>query len=209
MTSASQKSSLGLANPSRITPDVASDSSEKRGRILDAALSHFLRYGVKRTSVDDVAREAGIAKGTVYLYFDSKTALFSAIAERLCADTLAEARGIVGEAKPLTERIVKFLDCHVGKPHRLVAQSPHVAELAASKQAIAKASYDALDRRMKALLRGLLAEAGIVEARATEMFLAAARGTLRTGDAAAKPYRTRLTAMTDVLIAGLTSEVER
>jgi hypothetical protein len=41
------------------------------------------------------------------------------------------------------------------------------------------------------------------------MFLAAAIGTLRTGDAAGKPYRTRLTAMTDVLIAGLTSEVER
>ena len=58
MTSASQKSSSALENPSRTTRDAAADSSEKRIRILDAALSLFLRYGVKRTSIDDVAREA-------------------------------------------------------------------------------------------------------------------------------------------------------
>jgi AcrR family transcriptional regulator len=209
MTSASQKSSSALENPSRTTRDAAADSSEKRIRILDAALSLFLRYGVKRTSIDDVAREAGIAKGTVYLYFDSKTALFAAIAARLCADTLAQARGIIRDAKPLTERIVAFLDCYVGKTHRLAAQSPHVAELAASKEAIATATYEGLDRRMRSLLKGLLAEAGIVDAGATEMFLAAALGTLRTGDIEERTYRTRLSAMTNILIAGLTRKVER
>jgi AcrR family transcriptional regulator len=63
----------------------------KRSRILDAAQSLFLRYGVKRTSLDDVVREAGIAKGTLYLYFNFKDALFAAIAERLCVEMLRYA----------------------------------------------------------------------------------------------------------------------
>lgn len=44
----------------------------KEQAILDAARGLFLHYGFKKTSVDDIAREAGIAKGTVYLYFKNK-----------------------------------------------------------------------------------------------------------------------------------------
>ncbi len=47
-------------------------------QILEAALRVFQRDGFRRATVDDVAREAGITKGTVYLYFDSKEALFIA-----------------------------------------------------------------------------------------------------------------------------------
>jgi AcrR family transcriptional regulator len=200
---------LALANPSRSTPEAAPDNSEKRIRILDAAQSLFLRYGVKRTSVDDVAREAGIAKGTVYLYFETKTALFGALADRLCSDILNLARGIVAEARPAPERLVAFLDCYVGQTHRLIEESPHVAELTASKEAISAAAYENLDREMKALLGGLLDEIGVTNDKASEMFVAAALGTLQTGGIAEKPYRVRLTAITTVLIAGLTGEVDR
>ena len=55
-------------------------NTNKQERILDAAQRLFVRYGVKRTSVDDIVREAGIAKGTLYLYYDSKNALFAAVA---------------------------------------------------------------------------------------------------------------------------------
>ena len=50
----------------------------KEARILDSAERLFRRYGVKRTSIEDVAREAGIAKGTFYLYYSSKEELFTA-----------------------------------------------------------------------------------------------------------------------------------
>ncbi|MFN3651042.1 MAG: TetR/AcrR family transcriptional regulator [Armatimonadota bacterium] len=43
-----------------------------RDRILDAADLLFARYGYRKTSVEDLAREAGIGKGTIYLYFPSK-----------------------------------------------------------------------------------------------------------------------------------------
>ena len=178
MTSASPKFSSVPANPFRETPDAVIDGTDKRDRILDAAQSLFVRYGVKRTSIDDVAREAGIAKGTVYLSFESKAALFAAIADRLCANTLADARRIILAATPLTERLVGMLDCYIGATHRLVAQSPHIAELTASKEALSAAAFDTLDRHIRSLLSALLSEAGITHDGATDMLLAAAKGTL-------------------------------
>ena len=44
----------------------------KRQRILDAAAALFIKYGYRKTNISDVAKQAGVAKGTVYLYFKSK-----------------------------------------------------------------------------------------------------------------------------------------
>jgi AcrR family transcriptional regulator len=186
-----------------------SAGSDKRSRILDAAQSLFLRYGVKRTALDDVVREAGIAKGTLYLYFDSKDALFAGIAERLCAETLRNAENAIASSSSLTTRIVDCLDASIGSMHRLTAQSPHIVELTESKEALAAAIFSALNRKMKALLRQVLRDGGIKRADAMDMFFAAALGTLRTGDSGAKPYRARLTAMTDILVAGLRRHAPR
>jgi AcrR family transcriptional regulator len=209
MTSASPKSSSVLANPSPARPNAAVEGSDKRDRILDAAQRLFVRYGMKRTSIEDVAREAGIAKGTVYLSFNSKAELFAAIADRLCANTLADARSIVLEAMPLSERLVGLLDCYIGVTHRLVAQSPHIAELTASKEALAAAAFDTLDKQIRSLLGTLLNEAGITRDGAADMFLAAGMGTLHTGDCAEQPYRSRLTALVDTLMAGLGGGAKR
>jgi AcrR family transcriptional regulator len=203
MTSASPKSSSVPANHSRTPPDAADDAIDKRERILDAAQKLFVRYGVKRTSIDDVAREAGIAKGTVYLSFQSKAEIFAAIADRLCASTLSDAKRIAVEAAPLTERLVGMLDCYIGAPHRLVAQSPHIAELTMSKEALSAAAFDTLDGHIRFLLGALLGEAGIARDGAIDMLLAAGSGTLHTGDCAEQPYRARLTAMVGTLVAGL------
>src|ERR1043165_9431557 len=50
--------------------------------ILDAALAVFAQKGFAATRLDDVAARAGITKGTIYLYFDSKQALFEALARQ-------------------------------------------------------------------------------------------------------------------------------
>jgi AcrR family transcriptional regulator len=180
-----------------------STGGDKRGAILDAAQNLFLRYGVKRTALDDVAREAGVAKGTLYLYFDSKDKIFAAIAERLCAEVLRNAEAAIASSASITDQLVGCLDAYIGSTHRLVAQSPHIAELTESKEALAAATFGTLHRKMKDLLRTVLRRGGIERTDAVEMFLAAAIGTLKTGDSAAKPYRARLTALTEILVEGL------
>jgi AcrR family transcriptional regulator len=208
MTSASPKFLSVPASLSQVQPNAAIEGIDKRERILDAAQRLFVRYGVKRTSIDDVAQEAGIAKGTVYLSFKSKAELFAAIADRLCANTHADAQRIILEATPLVERLVGILDCYIGATHRLVAQSPHIAELTASKEALSAAAFDTLERHIRSLLGALLREEGIAHDGAVDMFLAAGKGTLETGDVAEQPYRARLTAMVNTLVAGLACDAK-
>jgi AcrR family transcriptional regulator len=73
-------------------PDQDERQRVKRERILEAATDLFVRLGYRKTSMDDVARQAGIAKGTVYLYYRNKAELvFHAIAleERAYLQNLA------------------------------------------------------------------------------------------------------------------------
>ena len=56
---------------------VIHEKSDKHQRILDAALTLFQRKGYEPISLEEIAREAGIAKGTLYLYFRDKEDLFS------------------------------------------------------------------------------------------------------------------------------------
>ena len=54
----------------------------RRDELLDAAQRLFTRNGLAQTSVADIAAEAGVAKGSVYRYFESKEALLSALKDR-------------------------------------------------------------------------------------------------------------------------------
>ena len=59
-----------------------SDSAKPNAIVL-AGLQLFTQYGYRKTSVDDIARVAQVAKRTVYLHFENKAAVFLAILEYL------------------------------------------------------------------------------------------------------------------------------
>ena len=59
-----------------------SDSGDRHGRILDAAERSFTQAGFHRTTVQDVAREAGMSPGNLYRYFPSKDAIVAGLVER-------------------------------------------------------------------------------------------------------------------------------
>ena len=66
------------------------DPAERAGRILDAAARLLLRYGHDRTTINDIAREAGVAKGSVYAHWRSRDRLFLALLRREQAVLLAQ-----------------------------------------------------------------------------------------------------------------------
>jgi len=85
-------------------------AERKRRRIVKAASSLFVRQGYRRTSVEEIARSAGVAKGTVYLYFGSKTdIMLCAIIEekRRFFDAL---RPCLDPALPPGERLGLYLE---------------------------------------------------------------------------------------------------
>ncbi len=53
-------------------------SDEKRSRLLDAALATFVRFGFRKTSMEEVARAADVSRQTLYLHFATKEDLFRA-----------------------------------------------------------------------------------------------------------------------------------
>src|SRR5581483_8081518 len=84
-------------------------TTQKQDSILDAARAVFSRDGYAASSVEDVAAEAGIAKGTVYLYFKSKEELYLAALLRELRAFAAEYRAQMDRADGLREKLEAFL----------------------------------------------------------------------------------------------------
>jgi AcrR family transcriptional regulator len=73
-------------------PDApAQQDSAKRRQIMDGAREVFLGQGFDAASMTEIARKAGVSKGTLYVYFDSKEQLFEAIAHEACG---VQAEGV-------------------------------------------------------------------------------------------------------------------
>jgi len=75
----------------RILPAAGDEESAKRRQIVDGARAVFLAQGFDAASMNDIARAAGVSKGTLYVYFTNKEQLFEAIVEQECE---AQAEGI-------------------------------------------------------------------------------------------------------------------
>lgn len=73
---------------------------DKRETILDAAARAFARLGFKKTSIDAIARAAGVAKGTVYLACQSKEELFYQAVHRDLRDWIGEVGKMIDPRQP-------------------------------------------------------------------------------------------------------------
>ena len=105
-----------LARPA--APKPPQSAAEKRDAILKAATQVFARRGFFQAQVADVARAAGIAAGTVYLYFRSKDELLVSIFERTMRETLAEGEATIGEVKDPPERLRRIARLHLERMGR-------------------------------------------------------------------------------------------
>ena len=95
----------------RTSPRWQRRKEARPAEIVAAALEVFVERGFAATKVADVARRAGVTKGTVYLYFESKEALFKAVVRETIVPVIAKgealARGFTGSASELLEQLVR------------------------------------------------------------------------------------------------------
>jgi AcrR family transcriptional regulator len=108
--------------------------------ILTAALDVFTERGFAATKLEDVARKAGVTKGTIYLYYESKEALFKAIVRGTIVPVIAKgeelAQSFTGSARELFERLVREYWRLVGEtalagiPKLMMAEAGNFPELA-------------------------------------------------------------------------------
>src|SRR5258708_10084158 len=187
----------------------------KRMAILDAALKLFSQYGYRRTSIDDIAHEAEIAKGTVYLSFKSKEEIFRALCESLIERTEAAVKLARDTSGPIDERLIAMLEAKFGLLFDTVYRSAHAAELMDSKNRLSADLFAQSGRRYMKVLREVIEEArraGELElsrmkldaSDLTELLVAAAHGIESNATSPAR-YHRRLREIVRVIVAGLSA----
>lgn len=83
---------------------------QRRQVLLDAALDEFYERGFTAARMDDIANRAGLSKGTIYLYFDSKTALFTSLVESLTQPNVEIIETLARSCAPVQTLIREFTD---------------------------------------------------------------------------------------------------
>jgi len=192
------------------------DAAARRAEILEAALRVFGQYGYRRTSVDDIAREAGIAKGTIYLSFASKEEVFQALAHHLSQQMLTSAEAASRQPGTTADKLAAMHVAWFGTYAETITRSPHAAELLDAKHRLSASLVADGARRYRRLVREVIAEAdatgeldleavGLTAGTAAELLIAAARGLEPSPDSLAA-YRRSLSTLARVMITGLSSK---
>jgi AcrR family transcriptional regulator len=100
--------------------------------ILDAALTVFAEKGFAAARMDDIAARAGVTKGTIYLYFDSKEAVFKTLVRESIGDTLTrvtgEANRLEGSATDMLRAILRIIGHFMRTSDRVVLPKIVIAE---------------------------------------------------------------------------------
>jgi AcrR family transcriptional regulator len=108
--------------------------------IISAALEVFADRGFAATTLEDIARKAGVTKGTIYLYFENKEALFKALIRGTIVPVIAKgeaiAQAFTGSARDLFEKLVREYWRLVGEtslssiPRLMIAEAGNFPQLA-------------------------------------------------------------------------------
>src|ERR1700731_1714828 len=134
----------------------AKESSAKPNAVVRAALELFARYGYRKTSIDNIADAAQVAKRTVYLHFENKAAVFLAILEYLGGQVrqrCADAERMRGTP---VDRLRGLLDAYFGMAFELFSKSAHMPELEETFSKLARARIGDLNSEYEARLARFL-----------------------------------------------------
>lgn len=87
----------------------ASQTATTRDAILDAAENLLARFGYKKMTIDDLAREVGIGKGSIYLHFTSKEEIALSHIDRIIERLKARLRDIAATDRPIEQKLESML----------------------------------------------------------------------------------------------------
>ncbi len=145
-----------------MSPPIEPD--ERRVALLQAAIGVFFRYGLHKTSMDDVARAAGISRQGLYRHFSSKEELFGETVRFVVNDALhAAIAALDDDNATLPARLEAAVLAWSGLHFSHLSTSAHVAEiLAAAAGPLGNTVEDARRRFADAIARALR-QSGVAE----------------------------------------------
>ena len=109
------------------------DADPKREAILAAAFTQFSRYGFRKTSMEDIAKEAGTSRGSLYSYFQNKEEIFRGLSadlhERSLGDAESHLKGAASADLDLALRVEAALIARLAPFQEVMTQSEHGSEI--------------------------------------------------------------------------------
>ena len=147
-------------------------SDARPGEIIAAALAVFAEKGFAGARLDDIAARAGISKGALYLYFETKDELFKAVVREAVAPNLDLVEGLVAQSVLPFDTLVRLLFARLGEilvETRLGAVAKMVIGESRNFPELARVWHDDVVSRGLAVITGAIAAAQ-------------ARGEVRPGD---------------------------
>ncbi|MFL5277582.1 MAG: TetR/AcrR family transcriptional regulator [Myxococcales bacterium] len=99
--------------------------NDKRARILDAAVRVFAERGFFGATVAEIARAAGVADGTIYLYFKNKDDVLLRLFDEKMTELLGEAKTAAAQEGPSSARLARLVQLHLA----LVEKDPELAQV--------------------------------------------------------------------------------
>ena len=104
-------------------------SAQTREMILAAARERFLHYGYKKTTIDEIAADAGIGKGTVYLHFDGKDEIMLNLVLSVKRNITEQMRAIAASLATPEDKLRRMVLAWIGTVYDACTVSPHGAEM--------------------------------------------------------------------------------
>ena len=148
--------------PETKTPKFRRRAEARPDEVLDAALRLFAAQGFGHTTVEQVARAAGLSKAAVYLYFPSKTALLAGLVKRAVADmavadmavagmAVAGMAGFEGDPLAMIAQMLRLVAGRLAAPQVMAVPALVLREAAAVPQIVQVYREEVLDRVLPAL----------------------------------------------------------
>lgn len=132
----------------------------KDGAILKAAFECFARYGLRRTSMADIAKGAGMSRPALYLHYAGKDDIFNALVRAHLSRSEAEVTRVLATAGPPAETVLAVFHAIDGDAAEAMLSSPHADEIVSADGPFNKEAVKQGEARIAALLAAWI-DAGV------------------------------------------------
>lgn len=134
------------------------DVEERKKDILDAALYCFLNFGYSKTSMDDVAKKAGISRPLIYLKFKNKEDLMLGLFDHIMEKPLEDAEAVVKSNLPKKEKLAKLVEVLKLGPWSKISGCPMSQEFFNSCSHCDDKSFEKFEKQKLRLLTEVLGD---------------------------------------------------
>lgn len=145
-------------------------------KILAAAQNIILRNGLRGTTMEEIAREAGVAKPTLYKYFPEKSVLYETLVERFITEIRESFDAALSQTAQADRRIGDALTAKKKYVFRLLHASPHSRELYDDDPDMPMGAVNEFERYSEDEITRVLEEDGHANARYLAQLLTACAG---------------------------------